>query len=134
MKPENQPESAGRAGRGTVGNVDWPVAVRGASAGFSVLLIGGLLGPLAAVKVPAAGGVLLTATAIGAFFLAARKTGNAASPPVHGAVAAVLAYALVLPLVLQSAIGRDLRQIAMTTATAISVGALTGWIMARTRA
>jgi hypothetical protein len=115
------------------GRIDVPVAVRGASAGFSVLLIGGLLGPLIAIKAPAVGGVFLTATAILAFFLAARKTGTAGNPALHGAVAAVLAYALVLPLVLMSPAGRDLRQSVMTLATAISVGALTGWMMSRTR-
>lgn len=114
------------------GRVDVPVAVRGASAGFSVLLIGGLLGPLIGVKAPALGSVFLTGTAILAFFLAARKTGTATSPPLHGAIAAVLAYALVLPLVLMSDAGRNLGQSLVTLATAISVGALTGWMNSRT--
>jgi len=116
------------------GRIDVPVAVRGASAGFSILLIGGLLGPLIAFKAPAIGGVFLTATAILAFFVAARKIGTAGNPALHGAVAAVLAYLLVLPLVLMmSAAGRNLAQTAMTLATAVSVGALTGWAMSRTR-
>jgi hypothetical protein len=115
------------------GRIDVPVAVRGASAGFSVLLIGGLLGPLIAVTVSAAlGGAVLVGTAILAFFLAARKTGTASSPALHGAVAAVAAYCLVLPLVLMSPAGRDLRQSVLTLATAISVGALTGWMNSRT--
>jgi hypothetical protein len=113
------------------GRIDVPAAVRGASAGFSVLLIGGLLGPLIAVKAPGIGSLFLTGTAILAFFLAARKTGNATSPALHGAVAAVLAYLLVLPLVLMSSAGRDLRQSAVTLVTAISVGALTGWMNSR---
>jgi hypothetical protein len=115
------------------GRIDVPAAVRGASAGFSVLLIGGLLGPLIAVKAPGIGSLFLTGTAILAFFLAARKTGRATSPALHGAVAAVAAYLLVLPLVMMSPAGRNLGQSIVTLVTAVSVGALTGWMNSRPR-
>lgn len=111
--------------------IDVPTAVRGASSGFSVLLIGGLSAPLVGVLAPVAGTVWITLTAVVAFFVASRNIGVATRPMVHGALAAVLAYVLVLPLLLPFAEARNLQQIALTVLTAISVGAGTGWIQTR---
>lgn len=108
--------------------IDVPVAIRGGSAGFSVLLIGGLLTPMVAMISPAVGSAWLVLTAVVAFIVAARRTGTAARPAVHGVIAAVFAYVLVLPLLLPFAAGRNLPQILLTFATAIIVGAATGWL------
>lgn len=113
--------------------VDWPAAVRGASAGFSVLVVGGLLAQLAALRWPTVGTVLLTLAPVLAALIAARRSRAAGHPALHGAVAAVGAYALVLPLILQTHAVRDVRQVLLAVATMIAVGALTGWIMGRRR-
>jgi hypothetical protein len=54
-------------------------------------------------------------------------------PALHGAVAATVAYALVLPLILRDPAGRNIAQIALTVALAVSIGALTGWLGAKRR-
>jgi hypothetical protein len=113
------------------GRIDVPNAVRGASTGFSILVIGGLLAPiLTLISVPVAI-AWLAGDAVVAFAVAARRSRLANAPALHGAVAAVLAYALVLPLVLPVEQGRDVRQILLTLATAIVVGAMTGTLAAR---
>jgi hypothetical protein len=114
-------------------SVDVPHAVRGASSGFSVLLIGGLVAPMVGIAAPLLGSVWLTLTAVVGFVVAARRIGVATVPALHGAVAAVLAYILVLPLLLPFEAGRNVPQILLTLATAISVGACTGWIQSRHR-
>ena len=115
----------------TVGRVDVPRAVRGASTGFSILLIGGLLAPMTTLAGQLFATVWLTGVAVVAFVVAARGSRLAAAPPVHGAFAAVLAYVLVLPLLLPFEQARNLGQIALTVITAIVVGALTGMVSAR---
>lgn len=114
-----------------VGRVDLPFAIRGASLGFSVLLIGILLSTVVSVAKPAVGLALSSVPYVLAFFLAARRTGAATAPALHGVVAATVAYALVLPLILRDPAGRNMTQIAFTTALAVSVGALTGWLTSR---
>lgn len=113
--------------------IDTPHAVRGASAGFSVLLIGGLLAPMVGMAAPVLGSVWLTLAAIVAFIVSARRIGRATMPELQGALAALLSYVLVLPLILPFQAGRNLPQILLTLATAISVGACTGWIQSRRR-
>lgn len=112
-------------------SVDVPHATRGASSGFSVLLIGGLIAPMVGIAAPVLGAIWLTLTAVVAFVVAARKIGLAASPALHGAVAAVFAYVLVLPLLLPFEAGRNVPQILLTLTTAVSVGACTGWVQSR---
>jgi hypothetical protein len=111
--------------------IDVPVAVRGASTGFSILIIGGLMSPIIAAFSPPLAGTWLTAVAIAAFAISARRVGLASVPVLHGAFAAVASYVLVLPLLLPFEAGRNLPQILFTFATAISVGACTSWIQAR---
>jgi hypothetical protein len=114
-----------------VGRVDVPNAVRGASTGFSVLLVGGLVAPMTTlVSVPFAR-VWLAGVAVVAFAIAARRSRLASSPAVHGAVAAVLAYVLVLPLLLPFPAARHPLQIGLTLATAVVVGAITGLVAPR---
>lgn len=113
------------------GRIDLPNAVRGASTGFSILVIGGLLATFATLISPVLGAVWLAGVAVVAFAVAARRSQHAENPPLHGAVAAVCAYLLVLPLILPFEAGRDLSQIAMTTVTALVVGPVSAWVSAR---
>ena len=105
------------------GLVDVPNAVRGASTGFSVLLIGGLLAPMVTLASTVLATVWLTGVAVVAFAVAARRSRLAGAPAVHGAVAAVFAYVLVLPLLLPFEQSRDPLQISLTALTAVVVGA-----------
>ena len=111
--------------------VDVPNAVRGASTGFSVLVIGGLLGPMTTLVSTAFATVWLTGVAVVAFVVAARRSQDAGSPARHGMVAALLAYVLVLPLLLPFEAARNWPQIALTAVTAVVVGAVTGVVAAR---
>jgi hypothetical protein len=108
-----------------------PVAVRGASAGFTVLLIGGLLTMLFTIKFPAAGPLVGITAAVVGFHVAARRIGTASVPALHGAFAAVLSYLLVLPLAWNFSPGRgsaDYGFALLNLALALSTGSLTGWM------
>ncbi|GAB3385638.1 hypothetical protein [Amycolatopsis echigonensis] len=108
-------------------HVDAPKAVRGASTGFTILVLGGLSAPVAAALIPVAGRYWLPLVAVIAFVVAACRGGEARSPWLHGLVAATSAYLLVLPLVLLGG-GASLGQVLLTLATAVLVGAATGFV------
>lgn len=113
------------------GRIDVPGAVRGASTGFSILVLGGLVAPFwTLLSAPVAAG-WLAVVAVVAFAVAARHSNKAGNPGVHGVVAALIAYALVLPLILPFEQGRNPGQIALTAATAVVVGWLAGKAFAR---
>ena len=114
-----------------VGRVDVPNAVRGASSGFSILVVGGLLAPITTLVSGPFAAAWLAGVAVVAFAVAARRSQRAGAPAVHGAVAAVIAYVLVLPLLLPFEQGRNLPQILLTVATAVVVGAITGAVASR---
>ncbi|WP_200958991.1 hypothetical protein [Nocardioides sp. Root190] len=114
-----------------VGRIDVPNAVRGASTGFSILLIGGFLAPMLTLVSTLTAGIWLALVAIVAFAIAARRSQRAGIPALHGIFAALLSYALVLPLLLPFEQGRDLQQIAQTALTAVIVGAITGAVASR---
>ncbi|GAA4815417.1 hypothetical protein ACFQ0K_07125 [Nocardioides caeni] len=114
-----------------VPRIDVPNAVRGASTGFSILLIGGLLAPILTIVSSLAAAVWLAGVAVLAFAVAARRSQGAGIPVLHGIFAAVLAYVLVLPLLLPFEQGRDVQQIAQTVLTAVLVGSVTGALSAR---
>lgn len=119
---------------GWLEDIDAPNAVRGASNGFSVLVIGGLLAPVIGSLLPMLGRtVWLPLVAILAFVVAATRIGRAYRPGVHGAVAAFSSYVLVLPLVVLNESGRDPVEIAATFGTACIVGSLTGHLRGRLR-
>lgn len=127
-------QSAAQGMFGWLEDIDAPTAVHGASTGFSVLVIGGLLAPVIASLLPTLGRtVWLPLVAILAFVVAAIRIGKACRPAVHGAVAASLSYLLVLPLVVLNESGRAPVQIAATFGTACVVGALTGYLCRRWR-
>jgi hypothetical protein len=122
-----------QSGQSTVvrpGLVDVPNAVRGASTGFSVLLIGGLLAPMVTLASTVVATVWLTGVAVVAFAIAARRSRLAGAPAAHGAVAAVFSYVLVLPLLLPFEQSRDPIQLLLTAVTAVVVGAGCGSLAA----
>lgn len=106
--------------------VDWNHVPRGASTGFTVLVIGGLVQPLVSLALPPLGVVWLIVVAVAAFAIAGRRIGDASSPPLHGAVAALASYFLVVPLVYLATRSVDLQQIVLTSAVALVVGAAAG--------
>ncbi|KRC54173.1 MULTISPECIES: hypothetical protein [unclassified Nocardioides] len=111
-----------------------PLVVGGASRGFSVLLIGGVVQPWVGQLLPALGYVWLLLVALAAFAWAARpRAVSGAQPPalrldraVVGTAAALGSYALVLPLVLSVADAVPWTQLLLTSLTALTVGALVG--------
>ncbi len=114
-----------------VGRIDVPGAVRGASTGFSILILGGLVAPFWTLLSTAVAAGWLALVAVVAFAVAARHSRKAGNPGLHGAVAALIAYALVLPLILPFEQGRNPGQIGLTVVTAVVVGWLAGLAFAR---
>ncbi len=115
--------------------IDWIVAVRGAGSGFSVLVISGLLLPIIEKLSPWLGPVWLLLGALMAFVVAALKTGDAPSPPLTGAVAALFAYTLNVPLIYLTT--RKFPEIPIMLgyiAAAVVVGAAMGYLMGRRNA
>ncbi|MDN5745558.1 MAG: hypothetical protein L0H31_10615 [Nocardioidaceae bacterium] len=110
-----------------VGSVDVPNAVRGASTGFSILVIGGLLAAFVSLASELGTVLWLAAVAVLAFAVAARRSEHAGNPFLHGAAAAVMSYALVLPLLLPFKEGRDPVSLALTLLTALIIGPIAGW-------
>lgn len=110
--------------------IDGPAMVRAASTGFTVLLLGGLVAPLVAAMVPVVGRFWLVLVAVAAFVIAGSRIGAAAAPAVHGAVAAVSSYLLMLPGVMMTT-GLQVGQVLTTASAAVVVGALGGYLTAR---
>lgn len=109
------------------GTVDMPAAVRGIGRGFLILVGGGLVAPaLAMSSSHMLGSVLLAGSAALAFVVAAVKQGHTVNGALHGMIAAIGAYLLMLPLVVLAPAGRDAHQISMTFAAAAVVGAVAG--------
>jgi hypothetical protein len=111
----------------------YAAVIRGASRGFGVLLIGGLLQPVAA-QVEALAYVWLVAVAVAAFVVAG-VTATPAGTPLdawrQAPIAAVGGYGLIVPLVIVGAGELPVLQAVLTTTTAVLVGAVVG--LARTR-
>jgi hypothetical protein len=105
--------------------IDSVTVVRGSSAGFTVLVLGGLIAPIAAAKAPGFGSFALVLTAVAGFATAAARQRGGPRPMVQGVLAAIGAYFLVLPLVAMANHGWNAVQIACTLATAFIVGAAT---------
>ncbi len=113
--------------------IDFPVAVRGASSGFSVLVIGVLLSQLILFLAPSAPAlVVYFAPNVLGSYVAARKVGNATIPALHGVAASVGAFLLTLPLLLLMMLDaqplESIRYLATGLTLAIGIGALTGWM------
>jgi len=116
--------------------VDFPVAVRGASSGFTVLVIGTLLSQLILLVAPGspALAVVFAPYVLGSY-VAARKVGNATAPALHGIAASVGAFLLTLPLLLLMMLNaqpvESISYLATGLTLSIGIGALTGWMNRR---
>ena len=113
--------------------IDFPVAVRGASSGFSVLVIGVLLSQLILFLAPSAPAlVVYFAPYVLGSYVAARKVGNATIPALHGVAASVGAFLLTLPLLLLMMLDaqplESIRYLATGLTLAVGIGAITGWM------
>lgn len=106
---------------------------RGASMGFTVLVLGGLASPVLGTVAPLAGSLSLAATAVIAFSLAGSRGGGGCLPVRQGAFAALGSYVLVLPLVLFHEAGREPVQIGLTAACALLIGGTTALVGSRKR-
>lgn len=114
------------------GGPDLVLVVAGASRGFTVLLLGGVVQPWVGVLWQPLGYVWLLVVAVGAFAWAARPRTVSGTPPavqridriVVGVAAALGSYALVLPLVLAASGTVPWVQVVLTSVTAVLVGAL----------
>ncbi|HVK27743.1 MAG TPA: hypothetical protein VM575_05360 [Nocardioides sp.] len=114
-----------------------PLVVGGASRGFTVLLLGGIVQPWVGQLLPVLGYVWLLLVAVAAFAWAAwPRTVSGKEPPplrldraVVGTSAALGSYALVLPLVLSVADTVPWTQLLLTSLTALAVGALVGGLL-----
>jgi len=106
--------------------IDLVTCGRGAWRGFTVLVIGALLQPIAAAVAPVAGASFLLITALVAFAIAGFGVGDTKSPILHGAVTAVGSYFLVLPLVFLASAPVGPQQVLATTGVAIAAGGLAG--------
>jgi hypothetical protein len=111
--------------------VDLVALIKGAAAGFAVLVLGGLAAGLVTAAAPAAlWSVLVYAVA---FVLAGSWIGDATRPPLHGAVAATAAYLLVLPLIAVLGVLLAWWQVPATAVIALLVGGLAGLVSGRRR-
>jgi hypothetical protein len=113
--------------------IDFPVAVRGASSGFSVLLIGVLLSQLILLLAPSSPAlVVVFAPYVLGSYVAARKVGNATVPALHGIAASAGAYLLTLPLLLLLMLDsqplESISYLATGLTLSIGIGAITGWM------
>lgn len=99
--------------------------VKGASRGFTVLLLGGAVQPLVGVAVPPLGYVWLVIVAVAAFVWSASIATRGGAPTVYGVTAAFGSYALVLPVVVLGG-GLNAMQVGYTTVLAVIVGFVVG--------
>ncbi|MEV4731864.1 hypothetical protein [Saccharopolyspora sp. NPDC049426] len=123
---QGAPASGRRGSKHPAPKVDVVAAVRGASTGFSVLLLGGAIAPLVEMAVPIAALLWLPLVALTAFAVAGARTGSANSSLLQGAIAAVGSYLLILPIVVIVPSGRDALQITMTLVAAVLAGSVAG--------
>ncbi|GAA2536742.1 hypothetical protein [Pseudonocardia abyssalis] len=116
--------------------MDVAAAVRAASTGLTVLLLGGLMTPIAQAYLPVVGQFWLLLVSVVAFAAAGSQVGDAELAPVHGACAALGSFLLVLPLVFwfpPAGAGLDFAQIVSAAGAALVVGALAGHVAGRRR-
>jgi len=120
--------------------IDLIALVRGTAAAFTVLVIGGLVAPLIVTVLPLAPeqervvySWWVTAVAIGAFVLAGSRIGEATQPAVHGAVAALGAYLLVVPLILLVGTAPTITTMLLAVLVAVVVGGAAGLVTGRRR-
>jgi hypothetical protein len=113
--------------------VDWGHVAKGASAGFTALFIGGWLAPIAQGRVPSLGGLWLVAVGLVGFALAGRQIGVADLPAVHGAIAAMASYLLMVPVIVITSGWVGALLLIAPCAGAVAVGAVSGYLAGRAR-
>lgn len=118
---------------GSGSNLRWDRVARGASTGFSVLIVGGLAQPLIMRFAPLFGTVWLVLVAAVASMVAGWRAADTAWAAVHGALAALLAYVLTIPVVLFSAQELPAGQAMLTAVTTLLLGAVSAAVAARNR-
>jgi hypothetical protein len=109
-------------GRRDDSGFDFSMVARGASAGLTILLLGGLIAPVVVSLAPLLGFIWLPLVALGAFVLASWRGTTPESPVLQGSLAAVAGYLLVLPLVFLGSGGVDAVQVLATIVTAVVAG------------
>lgn len=124
--------ASGPRGRSTASDgLDAAAVVRGASRGFTVLVLGGLLTPVVAAVVPALTQSWILLVAVGAFALAGAKARATERPWLHGAAAAVGSLTLLIPLWLLARGDSSPIQMLLTLVLALVVGGLSGAVPGR---
>lgn len=115
--------------------VDAGRLAKGAGSAATVLIVGGLCQPLVLSWLPPLGVVWLIVTAVAAFAVAAwranRLDDGRDDAALHGALAALFGYVIVLPLVVTATRTLDPSQVGLTVAVAVVVGSATGWLIGR---
>lgn len=111
--------------------LEWGSLARGASTGFTVLFIGGWLFPAAHRVSPAIGVTFLVVVGVIGFGAAGARCGRTGFPALHGVIAALLSYALMVPVVLIAYRQMFPGQLGWAIGCAIVVGAAAGHLSAR---
>ena len=112
-------------------NVDWVLVVRGASLGFTILVISGLLHPLVVKFSVPLGLAWLVFGSVVAFMAAAWRVGPADSPVLTGMLAALISYTLSVPLIYISERHLVPQDVLMFAGLAIVVGSIVGFVAGR---
>lgn len=124
--------ASGPRGRSTASDGSGTAAVvRGASRGFTVLVVGGLLTPVVAAVVPALTQWWILLVAAVAFALAGAMVRTTERPALHGAVAATGSLTLLVPLWLLARGDSSPIQMLLTLLMALVVGSLSGAFFGR---
>ena len=114
--------------------VDPGVAMKSASVGFTVLLLGGVASGLAVRLLPAAGYWWMPLVSVVGYVIAAYRVGVAHRPWLHGVFAAVAAWTLLVPVRLFASDGSwGIARLAADLGVAVAVGGLTGFVAGRIR-
>lgn len=117
-------------------SLDPAALARGASAGFTVLVVGELLGPLASRIDPTLGPVWLSLVGAAGFTAAGLRVGLATRTWLQGALAAEAAFVLTVPLRLIAGLGQSRRALValvVSAAFAIVLGAVAGALAGKAR-
>jgi hypothetical protein len=120
-----------RDNRGRQVLLHWGTLARGASTGFTVLFVGGWLYPAAHRLSPVVGTVFLVVVGAIGFGAAGARCGRVESAALHGAVAAFLGYALMVPVILTTNRDLLLSGLGWAITGALIVGGATAHLMGR---
>jgi len=113
--------------------IDLSALARGSFRGFFVLITGTLLFPVVAREIPAIATVWLSLVSIGGFACAACHQGIARRSASQGAIAAIGALGLILPLLLLGPAVDDPVPLLLTAVTAPVTGVVVGGVVIAAR-